>query len=142
MQASSSSWPWPANLHRDDITLLGIPLGELCNATFTGDRERTLMKNIVYVGTLAALLDIDPRKTGRAVGGRPVVRPEELPAPGEAFVLGYVGSRGARESPRIHVERANRYRRRDARGHAFWYADLDRGDPGLECPSLACPRVL
>jgi 2-oxoglutarate ferredoxin oxidoreductase subunit alpha len=54
-----SSWPLPKALHRDDITLLGVPLGEMCVATFKGDRERTLMKNIAYAGTLAALLDID-----------------------------------------------------------------------------------
>jgi 2-oxoglutarate ferredoxin oxidoreductase subunit alpha len=54
-----SSWPMPASMLRDDITVLGIPLGQLCNDTFTGDRERTLMKNIAYAGALAALLDID-----------------------------------------------------------------------------------
>ena len=54
-----SSWPMAASLLRDDITVIGIPLGEMCNATFTGDRERTLMKNIAYTGALAALLAID-----------------------------------------------------------------------------------
>jgi 2-oxoglutarate ferredoxin oxidoreductase subunit alpha len=54
-----SSWPMPAALLRDDITVIGVPLGEMCNSTFTGDRERTLMKNIAYAGALAALLDID-----------------------------------------------------------------------------------
>ena len=46
-------------LAREDITVLGIPFGQLCNDTFNGDRERTLMKNIAYAGALAALLDID-----------------------------------------------------------------------------------
>src|SRR5512147_2836111 len=41
-----SSWPLPDALVREDITLLGVPLGEMCVATFKGDRERTLMKNI------------------------------------------------------------------------------------------------
>jgi 2-oxoglutarate ferredoxin oxidoreductase subunit alpha len=54
-----SSWPLPAGIRRDDINYIGIPLGEMCNATFTGDRERTLMKNIAYAGSLAALLNID-----------------------------------------------------------------------------------
>src|SRR5688572_2098152 len=54
-----SSWPLPKALHRDDITVLGVPLGEMCVATFSGDRERTLMKNIAYTGALAALIDID-----------------------------------------------------------------------------------
>jgi len=54
-----SSWPLPRNLLRDDVQVLGIPLGEMCNNTFSGDRERTLMKNIAYAGALAALLRID-----------------------------------------------------------------------------------
>jgi 2-oxoglutarate ferredoxin oxidoreductase subunit alpha len=54
-----ASWPMAKALLRDDITVIGIPLGEMCNDTFTGDRERTLMKNIAYAGALAALLNID-----------------------------------------------------------------------------------
>jgi 2-oxoglutarate ferredoxin oxidoreductase subunit alpha len=54
-----SSWPMAKSMLRDDITVIGIPLGEMCNNTFTGDRERTLMKNIAYAGALAALLNID-----------------------------------------------------------------------------------
>ena len=44
---------------RPDVTYLGLPLAEMCNAAFKGVRERILMKNIAYAGALAALLDID-----------------------------------------------------------------------------------
>jgi 2-oxoglutarate/2-oxoacid ferredoxin oxidoreductase subunit alpha len=54
-----SSWPRPALLKRDDITILGIPLARMCNETFQGVRARILLKNIMYAGALAALLDID-----------------------------------------------------------------------------------
>ena len=54
-----SSWPLDDKLHRPDITYLGVPLAEMCNAAFTGVRERILMKNIAYAGALAALLQID-----------------------------------------------------------------------------------
>ena len=54
-----SSWPLPAAAHRDDVTLLGVPFGQLCVDAFAGDRERTLMKNIAYAGALVALLDIE-----------------------------------------------------------------------------------
>ena len=54
-----SSWPMDAKLARDEITVLGVPLGEMCVEAFEGDRERTLMRNIAYVGVLVALLDID-----------------------------------------------------------------------------------
>src|SRR5262245_1487881 len=54
-----SSWPLDERLRRPDVTYLGIPLAEMCNATFKGVRERILMKNIAYAGALAALLGID-----------------------------------------------------------------------------------
>lgn len=57
-----STWPRPALLKRDDITLIGVPLAQLCNENFEGVRARILMKNISYVGVLAALLDIDMEK--------------------------------------------------------------------------------
>jgi len=54
-----STWPLAEALRRPDVTLLGIPLAELCNDAFSGGRERVLMKNIAYAGALVALLDMD-----------------------------------------------------------------------------------
>ena len=54
-----STWPRSRLLNREDITVIGIPLSRLCNENFDGARARILMKNIAYVGALAALLDID-----------------------------------------------------------------------------------
>src|SRR5688500_16967162 len=54
-----SSWPLDDSLKRQDVTYLGVPLAEMCNATFKGVRERILMKNIAYAGALAALLGMD-----------------------------------------------------------------------------------
>jgi 2-oxoglutarate ferredoxin oxidoreductase subunit alpha len=54
-----SSWPLDDRLKRPDVTYLGVPLAEMCNDAFKGVRERILMKNIAYVGALAALMKID-----------------------------------------------------------------------------------
>ena len=54
-----SSWPLDEALLRDDVSFLGIPLAQMCVESFRGARERTLMKNITYVGALTALLAID-----------------------------------------------------------------------------------
>jgi len=54
-----STWPRSRLLDREDISIVGIPLSRLCNERFDGVRARILMKNIAYVGALAALLDID-----------------------------------------------------------------------------------
>src|ERR1700747_2420231 len=40
-----SSWPLEEGVRRDDVTLIGVPLAEMCNAEFRGARERILMKN-------------------------------------------------------------------------------------------------
>jgi 2-oxoglutarate ferredoxin oxidoreductase subunit alpha len=54
-----STWPRGTTLVRDDVEILGVPLAQMCNDSFTGVRSRILMKNISYVGVLAALLDIE-----------------------------------------------------------------------------------
>ncbi|MDH3746689.1 MAG: 2-oxoacid:acceptor oxidoreductase subunit alpha [Gammaproteobacteria bacterium] len=54
-----STWPRSKLIDREDITVLGVPLSRMCNETFEGARARILMKNIAYVGVVAALLEID-----------------------------------------------------------------------------------
>ena len=54
-----SSWPIPEELRRADVTFLGVPFGDLTASAFERDRDRTLLRNIVYTGALAALLAID-----------------------------------------------------------------------------------
>ena len=54
-----STRPMPASKFRPDITVIGVPLTAICNAQYTDSRQRQLFKNIIYVGVLAALLDMD-----------------------------------------------------------------------------------
>lgn len=44
---------------REDINYLGIPLMATCNREYTDPRHRQLFKNVMYVGALAALLEIE-----------------------------------------------------------------------------------
>ncbi len=46
---------WP----RSDITVIGIPIAEICARKWTDPRQRQLFKNMVYVGALSGLLDMD-----------------------------------------------------------------------------------
>ncbi len=48
----------PPGFERDDITVIDIPLTQLCNDEFKDNRMRQLMKNIIYIGAIAYLLDI------------------------------------------------------------------------------------
>ncbi len=54
-----SSWPLDPALLRDDVHFLGVPFAQLCNDNFRDPRERILMKNIAYAGTLVAALQVD-----------------------------------------------------------------------------------
>lgn len=54
-----SSWPLDRSLYREDVNFLPVPFAQMCNEHFRDPRERTLMKNIAYAGSLVATLNID-----------------------------------------------------------------------------------
>lgn len=51
--------PLDLRLLRDDVTIIGIPLTRICNEQYDDPRQRQLFKNVIYVGALAALLDME-----------------------------------------------------------------------------------
>lgn len=62
-----------------------------------GKGSRRRMAPLLAQGArVAAYVDIDPNKVGNRIAGVPVIAPDGLPAPGPAFLLTAVGSRGAR----------------------------------------------
>ncbi|HEY1722163.1 MAG TPA: 2-oxoacid:acceptor oxidoreductase subunit alpha [Magnetospirillaceae bacterium] len=63
-----STKPMPPSKFRDDITIVGMPLTEICNKAYTDARQRQLFKNIIYVGALSALLNIDPAEVEKLIG--------------------------------------------------------------------------
>jgi 2-oxoglutarate ferredoxin oxidoreductase subunit alpha len=60
--------PLPKSKFRNDITVIGMPLTEICNTTYENPRERQLFKNIIYVGALAGLMDIEPEVIAELIG--------------------------------------------------------------------------
>jgi 2-oxoglutarate ferredoxin oxidoreductase subunit alpha len=60
-----STKPLPPSKFRDDVTPLGVPLTAICNASYSDVRQRQLFKNIIYLGALSALLDLDPSEIER-----------------------------------------------------------------------------
>ena len=60
-----STKPLPPSKFRDDVIALGVPLTAICNETYSDVRQRQLFKNIVYLGSLSALLDLDPQEIER-----------------------------------------------------------------------------
>jgi 2-oxoglutarate ferredoxin oxidoreductase subunit alpha len=63
-----STKPIPAAKFREDITVIGVPLTEICNREYTDPRQRQLFKNIIYVGALSALLDMDLAEIEKLIG--------------------------------------------------------------------------
>lgn len=51
--------PLDLRLVRDDVNYIGIPLTDICAREYQDPRQRLLFKNVIYVGALSALLDIE-----------------------------------------------------------------------------------
>jgi hypothetical protein len=63
-----------------------------------GRTTRKRASHLLEQGAIVrAWVDIDTKKIGHRVWGAPVISPEELPRPGDCFILPYVGSRSARQ---------------------------------------------
>jgi 2-oxoglutarate ferredoxin oxidoreductase subunit alpha len=84
-----STWPRQQVLSRPDITVIGIPLAQLVNDAFANARVRILMKNMAYVGALAALTDIDMDTIRNLITEMFASKPKLVPANMQAIELGY-----------------------------------------------------
>lgn len=62
-----STRPIPPSRFRPDVTAIGVPLTDMCNAAYADPRQRQLFKNIIYVGALCALLEMDPAATEQLI---------------------------------------------------------------------------
>jgi 2-oxoglutarate/2-oxoacid ferredoxin oxidoreductase subunit alpha len=84
-----SSKPMPEAKFRPDIHVIGMPLTEICNRTYKDPRQRQLFKNIIYIGALSFLLDVEPKAVEQLIGEQYKSK-EALIAPNhQAFHMGY-----------------------------------------------------
>ena len=60
--------PLDLRLIRNDVNIIGLPLTRICNEQYQDPRQRQLFKNVIYVGALAALLDMDFKVLTALVG--------------------------------------------------------------------------
>src|SRR5580693_2851892 len=103
-----STWPRPALLKRDDITVIGVPLARLCNESFNGVRTRILMKNICYAGVLAALLDLDIGQIRGLLAETYAKKPQLVDSNMQAIQLGYDYAKQHFSCPLpLHVQKMN-----------------------------------
>ena len=101
-----STWPLEPELVREGITILGIPFGKMCVENFEGDRNRTLLRNIVYTGALAALLKLDLDIVGQMLIEKFSKKKSLLEANKTAIRLGYDYAMANYECPLpFHLEK-------------------------------------
>ncbi|MEO7157620.1 MAG: 2-oxoacid:acceptor oxidoreductase subunit alpha [Vicinamibacterales bacterium] len=101
-----SSWPLDDKLTRTDVTYLGIPLAEMCNAAFKGVRERILMKNIAYAGALAALVGMDTEVIAALTKEKYAAKQSLLDSNEKAIALGFDYAKAHFDCPLpIHLEK-------------------------------------
>ena len=104
-----STKPMPASRFRDDITILGVPLTALSN-TMEGTipRERQLLKNVIYLGALAALLDFEPSVVEGLIGNQFKGKDKLIKLNMKAIELGHdYAATNLAGKCKLKVERAN-----------------------------------
>jgi len=63
-----STKPMPADAFRADVTVIGMPVTAICNATYEDARQRQLFKNIMVLGALSVLMEVDPAAIEKLFG--------------------------------------------------------------------------
>ncbi len=63
-----STRPLPPSAFRDDLTVIGMPVTAICNATYEDARQRQLFKNIMVLGALSVLMEVDPQAIEKLFG--------------------------------------------------------------------------
>ncbi len=84
-----STKPLAASRVRSDVHLIGVPLTQMCNAAYSDPRERQLLKNIMYVGALAAMLGIEPEVVPQLLGEQYKGKQKLMEPNLDAFRKGY-----------------------------------------------------
>ena len=98
----------PRSRFREDITVLGIPLTEICNNEYTDPRQRQLFKNIMYVGALTALLDMEFAVVEKLISDQFRGKDKLIGANVNALKLGYNYAKTNLPCPiGLRIERSN-----------------------------------
>ena len=84
-----STWPRPHFMTREDVNVLGVPLSAMCNEAFSVARSRILMKNMAYVGAIAALINLDMDVIDDLVREMFAAKPKLIDLNFQAIALGY-----------------------------------------------------
>jgi 2-oxoglutarate/2-oxoacid ferredoxin oxidoreductase subunit alpha len=80
---------WPRKFSRNDVEIIGIPLAKICAENWSDPRQRQLLKNIMYLGALARLIEIDREIVEQLISEQFSKKPKLVAANIKAFQVGY-----------------------------------------------------
>ncbi len=99
----------PEEFQRDDVNVIGIPLTSLCNEAFSNPKLRQLLKNIIYVGALSFLLDLDFSVLTDSINMQFKKKPKLAEPNIKALEIGYSYARGHHpEMCRLSIQKRDR----------------------------------
>lgn len=107
-----SSKPMPPGKFRNDINIIGVPLTQLCNNSYTEPSKRKLLKNIICLGALSYLLGIEPAVVEALLSEEYASKPALVGANHEAMLIGYDHARAHLAPLGLQLERADTVRNR------------------------------
>lgn len=81
--------PLDLRLIRNDVNYIGVPLTEMTNSEYKEPRLRQLFKNVIYVGALAALIDMDFEVLTKLVGDQFKAKEKLIQPNIHALEMGY-----------------------------------------------------
>ena len=97
----------PPSKFREDVNVIGMPLTAICNRTYADARQRQLFKNIMYIGALSVLLDIDPAEIERLFAEQYKGKEKLLDSNAKALHLGRDYAKEHLAPIGLHVRRAD-----------------------------------
>ena len=103
-----STKPLPPSKFRSDVHVIGMPLTAISNARYTDARQRQLFKNIIYVGALAALTDVDLAVVSQLIGEQYKGKEKLLKPNLEALQAGYDWAKANLGAIGLKVRRSDR----------------------------------
>lgn len=108
-----SSKPLPREYFRSDVNYLGVPMTQLCNEHVQDARARQLLKNMVYIGALTALLDMDVEVVKGVIASEFARKPKLIPMNELALQLGIDYARQHFDCP-LNIRTATRQLTKDS----------------------------
>jgi 2-oxoglutarate/2-oxoacid ferredoxin oxidoreductase subunit alpha len=102
-----STRPLPPSAFRSDVNVIAMPVTAICNATYEDARQRTLFKNIMVLGALAALMDVEPAVVEKLFGEQYKGKERLLESNIRAFQAGRSFAQSHLEGIGLKVKRAD-----------------------------------